>query len=37
MTICCLYERGEEHPYERLAFARFDLEWLTDGDDHLRV
>lgn len=35
MTICCLYERGEEHPYERLTFARFDIEWVTDGRDHV--
>ena len=33
MTICCLYERGYEHPYERLTFALFNLEWLTDGKD----
>lgn len=30
-TICCLYERGEAHPYETLTLARFDLAWLTDG------
>lgn len=35
MTICCLYERGERHPYEKLTFAQFDLEWLTDGKDSL--
>jgi len=35
MSICCLYERGEEHRYERIAFQRFDLEWLTDGADVL--
>jgi len=29
-TICCLYERGLEHPYEELALARFDLGWLED-------
>jgi sialidase-1 len=33
-TICCLYERGKEHPYEKIALARFDLAWLTDGNDH---
>ncbi len=27
-TICCLYERGAEHPYETLTLARFDLAWL---------
>jgi sialidase-1 len=31
--ICCLYERGEEHPYEQLVLARFTLEWLTQGED----
>jgi sialidase-1 len=24
----CLYEAGDAHPYERLVFARFPLEWL---------
>lgn len=33
MTILCLYERGAEHPYERLTLARFSLEWLTEGAD----
>jgi len=33
MTICCLYERGEEHPYETITLARFGLDWLTDGKD----
>lgn len=27
----CLYERGEESPYEQLTLARFDLAWLTAG------
>ncbi len=31
--ICCLYERGEEHAYERITFAVFNLAWLTDGND----
>ena len=35
-TICCLYERGEEHPYEGLTLARFDLAWLSGGADRLR-
>ena len=35
-TICCLYERGEEHPYETLTLARFNIEWLTDGADALQ-
>ena len=35
-TINCLYERGDrELPYDRLALARFDLEWLTRGEDLL--
>jgi sialidase-1 len=33
MTIACLYERGKEHPYETITFARFSLGWLTDGSD----
>ena len=33
-TINCLYERGDRGlPYDRLALARFDLEWLTRGED----
>jgi len=32
-TICCLYERGDAQPYERLTLARFNLAWLTDGMD----
>ena len=36
MSICCFYECGEKHRYERLTFARFSIEWLTDGDDRLR-
>ena len=27
--ICCLYERGEEHPYERISLARFPLGRLA--------
>lgn len=41
-TIYCLYERGGPDPREpesptphRLALARFNLEWLTDGQDRL--
>ncbi len=34
-TICCLYERGDKHPYETITLARFGLEWLTDGKDKL--
>ncbi|MBM3972215.1 MAG: exo-alpha-sialidase [Planctomycetes bacterium] len=28
-TIGLLYETGEKHPYEKIAFVRFNLEWLT--------
>ena len=28
-TICCLYERGEAHPYETLTLARFTMARLT--------
>lgn len=31
MTIGCLYESGQENPYETITFAKFDLEWLTNG------
>ena len=34
-SICCLYERGDEGPYERISLARFNLAWLTDGKDQL--
>lgn len=40
MTIGCLYERGENNdPNERrsfwkITFARFSLDWLTDGTDN---
>lgn len=33
--IGCLYERGTRNPYETITFARFTLDWLTDGKDHL--
>jgi sialidase-1 len=33
-SIGLLYERGERSPYEKLVFARFTLEWLTEGKDH---
>jgi len=35
MDILCLYERGEKHPYQTLTLARFNLEWLTAGQDGL--
>jgi sialidase-1 len=34
-TIGLLYERGEKSAYEKITFARFNLEWLTDGKDKL--
>ena len=38
-TICCLYEKGQEKGVSTysgdITFARFDLEWLTDGKDSL--
>ena len=27
-TIYCFFERGEKGPYERLTFARFNVEWI---------
>jgi sialidase-1 len=36
-SIGCLYERGDEHPYETITFARFGLRWLTDGTDTPRA
>ena len=35
MSICCLYECGVNHRYETITFARFDLEWFTNGKDRL--
>jgi len=29
-----LYEAGERRAYETITFARFGLDWLTDGADH---
>lgn len=34
-SIGCLYERGENNYRENLTFARFTLEWLTDGKDSM--
>ena len=41
-TILCFYERGPDgdgkqkpYPYARLTVARFNLEWLTGGEDSL--
>jgi sialidase-1 len=32
-TIACLYERGTTNSYEKITFANFTLDWLTDGRD----
>jgi sialidase-1 len=32
-SIGLLYEAGKKAPYERVDFARFNLEWLTAGED----
>ena len=32
-TIGCFYENGEHEAYQ-LYFARFSLDWLSDGNDH---
>ena len=32
-SIGLLFERGERSPYERITFARFTLEWLSEGTD----
>ncbi|HMF59513.1 MAG TPA: sialidase family protein [Vicinamibacterales bacterium] len=34
-SIGVLFEQGSRGPYERIAFARFTLEWLTDGKDRI--
>jgi len=31
--IACLYEAGQKHPYEKIVFARFTLDWLTGGKE----
>lgn len=36
-SIACFYERGENWPYEKITFAHFNLEWLTNGKDSLPV
>jgi sialidase-1 len=35
-TMGLLYETGDAHPYERICFARFSLEWLSQGHDRVR-
>jgi sialidase-1 len=34
-SIGLLFERGDRSPYERITFARFTLEWLTEGKDRV--
>jgi sialidase-1 len=34
-TAGCLYECGDKDPYEKITFARFNAEWLTDGNDSI--
>lgn len=36
LDVACLYERGVQHAYEKITFARFSLEWLAGGNDSLR-
>jgi len=33
LSIGLLFERGDLSPYEKVTFARFTLEWLTEGKD----
>jgi sialidase-1 len=35
-TIGLLYECGKQDTYDKVRFARFNLEWLTDGQDCLQ-
>jgi sialidase-1 len=35
-SIGVLFEQGARTPYETITFARFTLEWLTDGKDRIR-
>jgi sialidase-1 len=37
MTVACLYERGDQRYFEKITFARFNLEWLTQGRDRLKL
>ena len=35
-SIGLLFERGDRSPYEKITFARFTLEWLTErGTDRI--
>lgn len=35
VTLGLLYENGQTSPYEKLTFAHFNLQCLTDGRDQL--
>jgi sialidase-1 len=35
LSIGLLFERGAASPYENVTFARFTLDWLTDGNDQV--
>jgi len=35
-TVGLLYEAGRKNAYENLVFTRFNLDWLTDGNDSER-
>lgn len=35
MTIGLLYENGKKQYWEKITFARFTLEWLTQGEDSM--
>ncbi|HJN16383.1 MAG TPA: sialidase family protein [Armatimonadota bacterium] len=30
-TVCCLFERGQEQPYEAISLSRFDTAWAAHG------
>jgi len=32
-AVACLFEAGDQHPYERIALARFSRDWLTGHGD----
>lgn len=34
-NIACLYECGKDYRYEKIVFAKFSLQWLTNGTDKL--
>ncbi len=35
LSVGLLFERGEQSAYEGIAFARFTLDWLSDGRDRV--